>query len=267
MNKQSTLEYVQQVKAELQDELDTKADKNNTVLTGTVSHNRLADSTAGQYSIATGLNSEASGAASMALGNRCQATDQCAVAIGQHCVASSHNAFAAGLYSEATGPIAFAMGNRCTASGENANASGHRSVASGANSNATGQYTTASGDNASAAGRYTTASGANAHAEGDYTIANHRSQHVFGEYNVEDDATTGNALRGNYVEIVGNGTETNARSNARTLDWSGNDVISGTFKCNNSITIGNTTITEAQLIAVLNMIANGAIEVVPDNAS
>ena len=33
--------------------------------------------------------------------------------------------------------------------------------------------------------------------------------------------------RGTYIEIVGNGTADNARSNARTLDWSGNEILTG----------------------------------------
>ncbi len=73
------------------------------------------------------------------------------------------------------------------------------------------------------------ASGQYSHGEGWWTIANHRSQHVFGEYNIADDSGAIVSNRGNYVEIVGNGTE-NARSNARTLDWNGNEVISGVYK-------------------------------------
>ena len=42
---------------------------------------------------------------------------------------------------------------------------------------------------------------------------------MFGKYNVEDSEST-------YAEIVGNGTDT-VRLNARTLDWSGNEVLTG----------------------------------------
>ena len=51
-----------------------------------------------------------------------------------------------------------------------------------------------------------------------------------------------------YAEIIGNGTGDNARSNARTLDWDGNETLAG------SLTLGSTTITEAQLIALLAML-------------
>ena len=73
------------------------------------------------------------------------------------------------------------------------------------------------------------ASGQYSHGEGWWTIANHRSQHVFGEYNIADASSATVSNRGNYIEIVGNGTE-NSRSNARTLDWNGNEVISGVYK-------------------------------------
>ena len=73
----------------------------------------------------------------------------------------------------------------------------------------------------------TIASGLVSHAEGYETTANHKSQHVFGEYNIADDSTAAATKRGNYVEIVGNGTSDNALSNARTLDWSGNEVLAG----------------------------------------
>ena len=72
----------------------------------------------------------------------------------------------------------------------------------------------------------TTAAGLQSHAEGYYTIAQRKSQHVFGECNISDTAGTGVTIKGNYIEIVGNGT-TAARANARTLDWSGNEWLAG----------------------------------------
>lgn len=122
-------------------------------------------------------------------------------------------------------------------------------IASGEASHAEGSRTTASGDASHAEGAETTASGGASHAEGWNTIANHKSQHVFGECNIEDPSTDTILNRGTYVEIVGNGTNTN-RSNARTLDWSGNEVLSGTLTAT-GITIGSTSVTEAQLQSLL----------------
>lgn len=138
-----------------------------------------------------------------------------------------------------------AEGVSTTASGTNSHAEGENTTASGSSSHAEGSYTTASGNYSHAEGHRTvasascahaeggglqgdelTASGRYSHAEGYCTIANHGSQHVFGEYNVADSSTAMSHQRGNYVEIVGNGTSS-ARSNARTLDWNGNEVLAG----------------------------------------
>ena len=131
------------------------------------------------------------------------------------------------------GTFSFAAGNEVTATGTGSHAEGYGTTASGSYSHAEGHRTTASGVYGShSEGYVTTASGSYSHSEGNYTTANHRSQHVFGEYNIEDPSTAAASSRGNYVEIVGNGTADNTRSNARTLDWSGNEVLAGGLKIN-----------------------------------
>lgn len=60
-------------------------------------------------------------------------------------------------------------------------------------------------------------------AEGMSTIASSKYQHVQGKYNIEDSSNT-------YAHIVGNGTAITARSNAHTLDWSGNAWYAGTVE-------------------------------------
>lgn len=65
------------------------------------------------------------------------------------------------------------------------------------------------------------ASGAMSHAEGSHTIAASDNQHVQGKYNIEDAENT-------YAHIIGNGDKI-ARSNAHTLDWSGNAWYAGTM--------------------------------------
>lgn len=144
----------------------------------------------------------------------------------------------------ASGIASHAEGSETTASGNYSHAEGNRTTASGICSHAEGSETTASGNTSHAEGEGTTASGIASHAEGEGTIANHRSQHVFGQNNIEDPSTDPSYSRGTYVEIVGNGTD-DTRSNARTLDWSGNMWLAG------SLSLGNTTITEAQLQSLL----------------
>lgn len=128
--------------------------------------------------------------------------------------------------SGATETYAIALGGAETASGYASFAEGEYTVASGDyGSHAEGYETTASGQYGShAEGRKTTAKGMKgSHAEGYGTLASSASQHVQGKYNVEDSAST-------YAHIVGNGTSSSARSNAHTLDWSGNAWYAGTVE-------------------------------------
>lgn len=138
--------------------------------------------------------------------------------------ASYSSAFGTG---KATGVYAHAEGHDTTASGDASHVEGRDTTASGSYAHAEGYSTTASRYGAHAEGRNTTASGDYSHAEGSHTIANHACQHVFGQYNIEDSSTAYSSNKGTYVEIVGNGTGVSARSNARTLDWSGNEWLAG----------------------------------------
>ena len=115
---------------------------------------------------------------------------------------------------------------------------GYNSVATGVDTEASGQYSHAEGGGTTASGQYShaegiqsKASGESSHAEGRFTEAKGSYQHVFGKYNVVDN-------NNEYAEIVGNGTRSNNRSNARTLDWSGNETIAGdlTYNGNKSLT-------------------------------
>lgn len=135
-------------------------------------------------------------------------------------------AHAEGSGTSASGEASHAEGAGTYANGAQSHAEGGGTHADGAQSHAEGAATSASGHQSHAEGSNTSASGLNSHAEGSYTIANHLAQHVFGEYNIADDSTATTSNRGNYVEIVGNGSSS-TRSNARTLDWSGNEVLAG----------------------------------------
>lgn len=106
------------------------------------------------------------------------------------------------------------MGNKATAEGYDTTASSSAAHAEGYDTTASGLYTHAEGGG-------TTASGAYSHAEGRGTVAKGANSHAQGKYNIQDSA-------GTYAHIVGNGTADNARSNAHTLDWSGNAWFAGT---------------------------------------
>lgn len=138
---------------------------------------------------------------------------------------------ASGIYSHsegytttADGAYSHAEGSYTTASGESSHAEGRSAKASGAYSHAEGYGTTASGSYSHAEGYNTDSFGIYSHAEGYYTTASRRSQHVYGEYNINEAGAS--SVQGKYVQIVGNGTP-DKRSNAHTLDWSGNAWFAG----------------------------------------
>lgn len=195
---------------------------------GQSSHAEGAFSNAkGAYSHAEGDGTLASGPYSHSEGRRTTASGARSHAEGKKSVASGSTSHAEGSYTTASGQYSHAEGSGSVASGGVSHAEGWTAVASGDGSHAEGNETTASGRGSHAEGDCTIASGENSHAEGYFTTANHKCQHVFGEYNIEDASSDYATVRGNYVEIVGNGTSSNAKSNARTLDWNGNEVLAG----------------------------------------
>ena len=143
-------------------------------------------------------------------------------AIGIDVIASgNYGAHAEGSYTIASGNGSHAEGSSTIASGDSSHAEGDSTIASGEyGSHAEGDGGTASGKGSHAEGCYTTSSGEYSHAEGSYTTASSNYQHVQGQCNIED-------TEGKYAHIVGNGTASNKRSNAHTLDWKGNGWYSG----------------------------------------
>ena len=142
-------------------------------------------------------------------------------------------------------------GSNSATLGSSNEASGAMSMSFGYSNKASGSYSTALCGGTKATGNYsfaegdtTEASGDSSHSSGRNTIANHFCQNVFGAYNVADTSTAQSNQRGNYVEIVGNGTGVNARSNARTLDWSGNEVLAGDLTVLGSLGVAKNKVLE-----------------------
>lgn len=201
----------------LPDKMSGKADKADTVLTTTLSRGRKANSTVGTGSFAFGNNVTASGTYGQAEGDRVTASGSGSHAEGLETVASGRGSHAEGasfhtiIWDSDSGQTQYDY--ITTASGEGSHAEGGGTISSGMQSHAEGERTESRGKNS--------------HAEGSGTIAKHKSQHVFGEYNEEDPSTNSGTSRGTYAEIVGNGTSDSSRSNARTLDWDGNETLAG----------------------------------------
>ena len=128
--------------------------------------------------------------------------------------------FAEGQRAEASGPYSHAEGYSTRAIASAAHAEGNGTQATGLNSHAEGDSTIASGASAHSEGFATETRANYAHAQGMGTIAGSAIQHVEGKYNIVDSAKK-------YAHIVGNGESDSARSNAHTLDWSGNAWFAG----------------------------------------
>lgn len=97
-------------------------------------------------------------------------------------------------------------------------AEGYETYASGDSTHSEGRLTYAVGDYSHAEGEGTNAYANYSHAEGSNTIANGIYQHVQGKYNIADTTS---------LDIIGNGTDNDNRSNAYTLDTNGNGWFSG----------------------------------------
>ena len=231
--------------------LGTKAtaEGNDTTASGVNAHAE------GDTTTASSASSHAEGYQTIASGNSASKGNH---AEGYQTTASGQSgAHAEGYLTTASGNFgAHAEGYQTTANGQNcSHAEGYHTTASGLGSHAEGQTTTASGTYSHTEGGYSTASGIYTHAEGYATTAQRRSQHVFGEANILDTEGASGSKKGTYIEIVGNGTASDSngvltvttRSNARTLDWDGNESLAGNLlpMVTNSKTLGDSNHTWA----------------------
>ena len=174
----------------------------------------------GNYSHVEGKDNLALNDGSHAEGNQTTASGQNSHAEGYQTIASKNYSHAEGNQTTASGQYSHAEGNYTKASGNGSHAEGVSTTASGSDSHAEGSYTKAPGADSHAEGSETTANGSSSHAEGYLTTASGNYSHVQGKYNIEDTSNT-------YADIIGNGTSNTARSNAATVDWSGNAWFAG----------------------------------------
>lgn len=248
----------------LMDTINGKMSATDPVATGSFSMGRPLGSTVGPVSFAFGCQAVASGAYSCAIGNYVNATGKDSHAEGQQTTASGGQSHAEGLSSKATASYAHAEGNNTVAAGSASHAEGYRTrtgnqsrysanttttanayghaegystlasgtaahaegqctIASGNSGHAEGQKSTASSTASHAEGFSTTASGLYSHAEGNSTTAAGANSHVQGKFNIVDSKSI-------YAHIVGNGASAAARSNAHTVDWSGNAWYAGSLE-------------------------------------
>lgn len=171
---------------------NTYAPINSPKFTSSISLGRQTDSLIGINSIATGLNTVAQGDYS-------------------HSEGSGSASMGLASHAEGTGSVAIEDSSHAEGVGTTANAQASHAEGSGSTANEQASH---------AEGIGTTATGVASHAEGEYTIANGDYSHAQGKYNIEDNSNI-------YAHIVGNGTSNTNKSNAHTLDWSGNAWFAG----------------------------------------
>lgn len=226
-----------------------KGTNNDAVFNAPVSLGRKANTTIGLKSTALGYDVEASGDYSVAMGYGTVSSSTHSFAEGSFTTASAYYSHAEGRNTNATAIASHAEGSGTTASAQYCHAEGDQTTASRNAAHAEGDRTSAEGTASHSEGGSTVANGNYSHAAGFHTAAYGKSTYVFGEYNTYNDSDPRSG-RSDYVEIVGNGTADNARSNARTLDWSGNESLAGGLTLGKG-TADETTITAAQLKALL----------------
>lgn len=181
----------------------------------------------GHKTNANGGTSHAEGGETVANGNKSHVEGFRSVAQGDVSHSEGHTTTANGKSSHTEGykttaenEAAHAEGHSTKSAGIAAHSEGQLTEARGWAAHAEGMKTIASGNEAHSEGTSTKAAGNNSHTEGLGTIANGDQQHVQGKYNVIDNDNK-------YAHIVGNGTSDADRSNAHTVDWSGNAWFAG----------------------------------------
>lgn len=196
-----------------------------------------------------GRNTKAIGASSHAEGNTTTANGASSHAEGNGNIAGGASAHAEGVATKAMGEGSHAENGSTQANGGYSHSEGWATKANGKYSHSEGRGTIANGENSHAEGYWSTAAGRASHAEGssdaegecshaegdtraeaDYshteglgTITASNSQHAQGKFNIIDSDNK-------YAHIVGNGSSGSDRSNAHTVDWSGNSWYRGKIK-------------------------------------
>ena len=293
--------------------LYSHAEGGGTVASGSQSHAEGGGSQAlGDSSHAEGSGTTSSGAVAHAEGSGNTASGYGSHAEGAGTTASGQMAHSEGAGTTASGTQSHAEGGGSIACGGSSHAEGGGTFAKNQNSHAEGSGAIANGSASHAEGNSTIATGAYEHVSGAYNVEDTAPTWVAStSYQVGDFVsrtetfTDGGGITrtrtviykcktansdstfksnkwtdaGQYLESIGNGTSDNARSNARALDWDGNEYLKGDIYvgCNADST-GGIKIPRIPAAPVSNgnyilkaSVAGGIatyswLEIIPDNA-
>ena len=118
----------------------------------------------------------------------------------------------------AEGSYSYSGGSETSAIGNYSHAEGIKTVAQGASSHTEGESTSAVGTASHAEGLSSIAQGNYSHTQNQGTLANGNAQTAIGKFNIADTTS---------AFIIGNGTDTDNRSNMFFIDWNGNAWFAG----------------------------------------
>ena len=261
------------------------AEGENTTASGHAAHAEGYETVASGYcSHAEGESTTASEDYAHAEGSGTTASESYAHAEGSGTTASAYSAHAEGGETIASGEEAHAEGNVTTASGYASHAEGGYTTASGYASHAEGEYTIASEYTSHAEGFGTEAVGGFSHVVGRYNVPDNYNSYtewvsnkhysigdIVKRTSINEDKTitveificsvnnsdstfnfshwTSLGPQAEFIEIVGNGISDDTRSNARALDWDGNEHLKGSLYvgCNADSTGGTQVATVSDI--------------------
>ena len=197
-----------------------------------------------------GGGTTASGGNSTAMGAYTTASGDVSTAMGFETTASGSYSTTMGDRTIAYGYASTAMGNQTQAGGNFSTALGRFTLANGPYSTAMGYDTRASGNTSIAMGTGTRASGQHSIVMGIYTIAKDYNSLVLGQCNLAGSTITSSGSEfnlDNTAFVIGNGTDSDSRSDALTVLFDGTTTIAGDLNVNsdarlkaNIISLGST---------------------------
>lgn len=130
----------------------------------------------------------------------------------------------------AEGLYSYSGGSETSALGNYSHAEGVKTVAQGASSHTEGEGTTTIGTASHAEGLGSIAQGNYSHAQNQGTLANGTAQTAIGKFNIADTTS---------AFIIGNGADTDNRSNMFFIDWNGNACFLNTLLVGTNATTPN----------------------------
>ena len=130
----------------------------------------------------------------------------------------------------AEGLYSYSGGSETSALGNYSHAEGVKTVAQGASSHTEGESTTTIGTASHAEGLGSIAQGNYSHAQNQGTLANGNAQTTIGKFNIADTTS---------AFIIGNGADTDNRSNMFFIDWNGNACFLNTLLVGTNATAPN----------------------------